>query len=103
MVTLTFKVTDLEASQLREAAANEGSTLSNFLRKKVLNDSNSSLITDFNAQKTALVKTSNAVSNIAANVQIVIGIVSTMLYKMYPNDAEQTIADIQANLNGEGD
>ncbi len=93
MVTLTFKVTDLEAHQLREAAANEGSTLSNFLRKKVFTDSNSSLITSLNVAQADLRKLLELAKDVKFNQQISDAFLQIVIKNLEPDKADKLISD----------
>ena len=93
MVTLTFKVSDAEAKQIRDAALNEGSTVSQYVRKKVFSDSNSSLITSLNVVQAELRKLLELAKDVKFNQQISDAFLQIVIKNLEPDKAGKLISD----------
>ncbi|MBE6098254.1 MAG: hypothetical protein E7198_10795 [Schwartzia succinivorans] len=93
MVSIAFRVSDAEAKQIRDAALNEGSTVSQYVRKKVFSDSNSSLITVQKEQKADLLKLLESTGNLEINQKFSNELLQIILRHLIPENYASLVAD----------
>ena len=104
MVSIAFRVSDAEAKQIRDAALNEGSTVSQYVRKKVFSDSNSSLIAVQKEQKEKLEKILKSSEIVEINQRLSNELIRTIIYHISPEKAEEIIKDtVDRVYDEEGD
>lgn len=100
MVTLTFKVSDSEAKQIRDAALNEGSTVSQYVRKKVFSDSNSSLVAVQKEQKADLLKLLESTGNLEINQKFSNELLQIIIRYLIPENYAKLIANAILKAQG---
>ena len=93
MVSIAFRVSDAEAKQIRDAALNEGSTVSQYVRKKVFTDSNSSLITSLNVAQADLRKLLELAKDVKFSQSISDAFLQIVIKNLEPEKADKLISD----------